>query len=210
MGQFVTVEHERFRAADRDIFVKRVTEDCLSHSCRLVNERHRLKLDACCQYGVDVDVSERDAILERAPDIAALLRKEVTGERWFGHDVSEDPDFPSGRFVRTATFGGGCIFLAHDKRGCAIHRASVEKGWDYNGVKPHVCRLFPLSYEEGAIVISDDYTDYSCSRDPTAPTLYRVARAALEAIFGTALVVALDSAESRVLAAPAAALRVIV
>ena len=85
-------------------------------------------------------------------------------------------------------------------RGCAIHRASLEQGWDFRGVKPSICRLFPLSYGEGTIVVSDDYPDYSCAYEDDAPTLYRVARDALADVFGAELVRAMDAAEARVLA----------
>jgi hypothetical protein len=71
------------------------------------------------------------------------------------------------------------------------------------GVKPHVCRLFPLSYDSESILVSDDYSDYSCAYDPTAPTLFQVARDALADIFGTSLVTALDRAERGVTAGPA-------
>ena len=85
---------------------------------------------------------------------------------------------------------------------------SVEGGWDFRGTKPHVCRLFPVSYESDAIVLSDDYSDYSCALDDAAPTLYRVARADLGDIFGRDLVVALDAAESRLVSEPAPLLQV--
>ena len=102
--------------------------------------------------------------------------------------------------VRTAVHGGGCLFLSHDQRGCGIHRASLEQGWDFRGVKPSICRLFPLSYGEGVILVSDDYVDYSCAYDDAAPTLYQVARDALADLFGADLVRAMDAAEARVLA----------
>jgi Fe-S-cluster containining protein len=184
--------------AQRDIFVKPVVADCMSHPCTMVETGQR-KLDACCQYGVDVDVAERDAILDHAGELRALLRDEVAEAPWFDDRESEDADFPSGRFVRTRTHQGGCIFLAHDRRGCAIHRAAIEGNWNIHGVKPHVCRLFPLSYESDAIVLSDDYADYSCTLDRSAPSVYQVSRAALAEIFGLGLVVALDEAEAEVL-----------
>jgi Fe-S-cluster containining protein len=194
--EFVSVDHPRFRRAQRDVFVRRVVADCMSHRCALVKEGGREKLDACCQYGVDVDLAERDGILARAPEIAALLRPEAAERPWFTEEEKVDPDFPSGRHVRTHRFGDGCIFLAHDRRGCAIHRASIEGGWDYRGTKPHVCRLFPLSYDSDSIVLSDDYADYSCAQDTRAPTVYRVARAVLGDVFGESLVTALDRAEA--------------
>lgn len=199
MTDFVPVDHPRFRRVQRDIFVVRVTPDCMNHQCSLLKEDNRLKLDACCQYGVDVDLGERDGIVAHEGEIRSLLRDEVAGAPWFDGVEREDPDFPSGRFTRTRTHDGGCIFLAHDRRGCAIHRASIEGGWDFHGIKPHVCRLFPLSYDEQSIVLSDDYADYSCSRDASAPSVYRVGRDDLGAIFGGELVTALDAVEAEVL-----------
>lgn len=191
--------HPRFVKAQRDIFIKRVTPDCMRHNCRIEREHGRAMLDACCRYGADVDVGERDAILACAADIAAILEPRAARSAWFEGPEIEDPDFPSGRYLRTATMGDGCIFLAHDRRGCAIHRASLERGWSMAGVKPHVCRLFPLSYESDAIVLSDDYADYSCAYEAGAPSVFRATRAALEGVFGAELVVALDAAEAAVL-----------
>ncbi len=203
MSELVPIEHSRFRSAQREIFTVKVVADCMTHQCRLLKEHDALKLDACCQYGVDVDVGERDQILAHAGDVRAVLDAEVADQPWFETEEKVDADFPSGRYVRTRTHGGGCLFLSHDGRGCAIHRASIERGWDFHGVKPHVCRLFPLSYDERSIVLSDDYRDYSCSLDPAAPSVYRVGRPTLAAIFGDALVAALDAAEARVLDRPA-------
>jgi len=129
-----------------------------------------------------------------------VLRADVQAMRWFDDDEPEaDPDAPSGTFVRTEVTGGGCLFLAQDRRGCAIHRAALEGGWDYRPVKPLVCQLFPLSYTSDAIVVSDDFVEYSCANQPGAPTLYRVTRDALAFHFGDALVRACDAAEASVL-----------
>jgi Fe-S-cluster containining protein len=197
---YVDLDHPRFAKAELDVFMRRVVADCMTHQCAM-HATHTTKLDACCQYGCDVDLFERDAILARAATIKPVLRAEVRELPWFDESEPEhDPDVPSGTVVRTAVFEDRCLFLAHDLRGCAIHRASLEQGWDFRGVKPSICRLFPLSYGEGMIVVSDDYHDYSCAYDDTAPTLYRVARDALGDLFGAQLVVAMDAAEAKVLA----------
>jgi len=196
----VPIDHPRFRHAEQAIFLRQVVGDCMAHRCRLV-EPDREKLDACCQYGADTDLGERDRILARAGEIRALLVPAAREQPWFTDEVEDDLDFPSGRHVRTTTFGDGCVFLAHDRRGCAIHRASIEGGWDVRGTKPHVCRLFPLTYDDAAIVLSDDYRDYSCAYDPGAPTVYRNGRDTLADIFGADLVAALDAAEAIVRAA---------
>lgn len=188
------LDHPRFQRVAPEVFTRKVVADCMVHRCTLVAS-HRVKLDACCQYGVDVTLTERDRILARDAEIRALLRADVTGP-WFGTSEEIDPDVPTGRLVRTTVVDDGCVFLAHDHRGCAIHRASLENGWDYRGTKPHVCRLFPLTYTHDAIVVSDDYEDYSCAYDATAPTLYQVGRDALADIFGPELVAAMDRAEA--------------
>lgn len=206
--EYLSVSHERFRQVERGIFVRRFVADCMSHSCvMLADEGEALPapkplLDACCQYGADTDLGERNAILARRADIAPLLIPAARLVPWFEDTVEEDPDQPSGYYVRTAVFQDGCVFLAHDKRGCAIHRASIEQGWSFDGVKPHICRLFPLSYSEDAIMISDDFVDYDCADRPDAPTLYRVLRDTLGAVFGPGLVTALDAVEATISAAP--------
>ncbi len=198
----VPLDHPRFRHVWASVFTRRLVADCMTHRCKMVDrEPHLDKLDACCQYGCDVDLHERDAILARAGDIRPLLRAEVQDAPWFDDDIEIDLDYPSGKVVRTATHGDGCLFLAHDRRGCAIHRAALERGWDFRGVKPAICRLFPLSYEDDTILIADEYPEYSCAH-VDGPTLYRITRDALADIFGRELVIAMDAAEALVLADP--------
>jgi Fe-S-cluster containining protein len=194
----ITIDHARFQRVWASIFTRTVVGDCMEHQCEM-QETHTRKLDACCQYGCDVDLFERDAILERDHQIRPLLRADARAEPLFDTEVDDDPDYPSGQVVRTTVHDGGCIFLAHDRRGCAIHRASLEQGWDFNGVKPSICRLFPLTYEGNAIVIADELPEYSCAHVPGI-SIYRAARQALQDAFGAELVAALDAAEKSVLA----------
>jgi len=209
---YTELAHGKFKRVETAIFTSTITEDCMSHRCAM-HATGREKLDACCQHGCDVDLFEKDKILAHAGDIRALMRAPEPpagpygssslpsdDDPWFGESRELDPDTPSGAFVRTRKHGDGCIFLAHDQRGCAIHRAALEHGWSWRDVKPAVCQLFPLTYTTDAIVISDDYKDYSCAYLAGAPTLYRVAREALSHVFGAALVTALDAVEARVTA----------
>jgi Fe-S-cluster containining protein len=205
----VELDHPKFQRAEIAVFTKRVVTDCMSYGCTIV-EGNKKKLDACCQYGCDVDLTERDAILAKADVIRPVLSPEVQNLPWFDESKPErDPDTPSGTVVRTAVHNEGCLFLTHDKRGCAIHRASLEQGWDFRGVKPTICRLFPLTYGDGAIMIAEDYVDYTCAFEPDAPTLYRAGRDALGDIFGPELVRAMDAAEARVLADQPVRLKVV-
>jgi Fe-S-cluster containining protein len=198
MSSYVELDHPRFSKAELDVFTRRVVADCMTHSCA-IHETGTVRLDACCQYGCDVDLFEKDAILANADKIRPVLAPEVQHLPWFDESEPEhDPDVPSGTVVRTAVHSKGCLFLSHDKRGCGIHRASLEQGWDFHGIKPSICRLFPLSYGEGMILVSDDYQDYSCAYHADSPTLYRVARDTIGALFGADLVAAMDAAEAKV------------
>ena len=198
--EVIALDHPKWNRVEVAVFTRRVVADCMTHRCAM-HATHTERLDACCQYGCDVDLTERDAILARADQIRPVLAAEVQNLPWFDESNPEqDPDTPSGTVVRTAVHDDGCLFLSHDRRGCGIHRASIEQGWDFRGVKPTICRLFPLTYGEGLIGVCEDYHDYSCAYDDTAPTLYRVAREALADIFGEDLVRAMDVVEARVLA----------
>ena len=200
-ADFIAVDHPRFRLVERAVFTKQLVADCMTHGCREKSNESVERLDACCQYGADTDLRERDAILAHADQIRAILSPEAAAAPWFTTEIEIDPDFPSGPVVRTARFGDGCVFLQHDGRGCAVHRASIEGGWDFRGTKPHVCRLFPMTYDVDSIMLSDDYPDYSCAFDASAPSVYRVQRETIESYFGAEVVAALDAAEAKVLAA---------
>ena len=198
MDDALEVEHPRFRCVEAAIFTRKLVADCMAHQCTLVPE-HTQKLDACCQYGCDVDLRERANILAREADIRPLLRTEAQDTPWFGDELEHDPDYPSGACVRTGVFEGGCVFLAHDRRGCAIHRSALERRWDFRGTKPAICRLFPLTYQGDTILIAEEYPEYSCAH-VDGPTLYRLTRDTFGDLFGAELVVALDAVEARVLA----------
>ena len=199
MPEYLPIQHSRFKKVQRDIFIARLSPDCMKHECRKRLQENEVQLDACCQYGVDIDIGERDGILLHAEQIKKILNPDAAALPWFDSEEKLDADFPSGRYVRTKTLGTGCLFLSHDKRGCSIHRASIEGNWDFHGIKPHACRLFPMSYDDESIVMSDDYSDYSCAFEPNTPTVYQVGRADLQAIFGQILVELLDKVEIEVL-----------
>lgn len=198
-----TVDHPIIRRVDEAVFRTRFAADCMSHQCRCREERERVLPDACCRYGADLGLDERRAIEARAVDIAAILDPAWRDpERWF--DASEpehDPDLAAGVVIRTAVQGAeedsGCVFLAHDARGCALHRAALAGGFDPVEIKPRVCRLFPLTFDEGTLCCAEDAALYSCAESATGPSAYRLLRSSLADVFGATLVEQLDDAERR-------------
>ena len=99
-----------------DIFAMRYASGCSMSNCHGI----------CCADGVDVDIAERDRILEHADMIRQYM--DETQDRdtanWF-QEPKADPDFPSGQCTTTRLKSNGCNFL--NKHGqCVVHMAEVE------------------------------------------------------------------------------------
>jgi hypothetical protein len=203
-SMYFDVSNADVHRVDGRIFKITFAPDCMTHACRCREESDRPRNDACCQYGADVFVPEREAILRRAPEIASILKRgRRDPARWFDERNPEpDPSAPAGIILRTATDDpddetSGCVFLQHDgERGCGLHRAALLRGFAPAEIKPRVCRLYPLSFGKGRLGLSPDFNDYSCAGDG-GPTVYRLMREALGEIFGAPLLQELDRLESR-------------
>ena len=197
------VDHPVIRRVDAAVFVTPFAPDCIDHQCRCREEENRVLADACCRYGADLRLTERRAIEARADAIAAVLDPAWREPaRWFDtSDPEEDPDFPAEVVIRTAVQGiaedSGCVFLACAARGCALHHAAIAGGFDPAEIKPAVCRLYPLTFDEGTLRCSEDFVLYSCADAPTGPPIYRLLRSTIGDVFGTALIDQLDDAETR-------------
>lgn len=154
--------------------------------------------DGCCQYGCDVNVGERDRILAVKDELAPFVP--VPPERWFSTDVNEDPEYPTGKFVRANAENGGCVFLNRKTRGCSIHAFAIAKGRDYHDIKPMVCWMFPVCWDQKVLRPNSDVKDdLVCAGK--GMTLYEAAREELRVVFGDDLVRQLDALSVQVLAA---------
>ena len=169
------------KAVDKRIFTYRYFRHCLS--CNFCH-------DACCQHGVDIDLANA-ARLKALPDrFKAAIP--TSPEDWFTPHATADSEFPSGRYVRTQTRNGACVFLDTQNRGCRIHRYCLEEGLDYHTLKPMVSTLFPLTFEHGALVPSSEILDGTLICSGTGPSCYDGARDELLYYFGDVLVLELD------------------
>jgi Fe-S-cluster containining protein len=201
----IRLDHPVIGTVDPDLFRFTFAADCMTHACRCTEGSVDQQLDdACCRFGCDVDLYERDAILRRAAAVARVLPVPLQDpSRWFDESDPElDAESPSGVLLRTARHDmsredGRCVFLQVDARGCALHRAAVEAAFDPAEIKPVVCRLYPLSLQGDALGLADDFDWYSCAHH-NGPTVYRVMRETLAQIFGDDAVHALDRAEASI------------
>lgn len=170
-----TIDH-----VDSNIFTHRYFAACLACGfCR----------DACCTHGVDVDVEMAERILGQADAIESLSG--ISRREWFT-PAEADGDFPGGASVRTRVLDGACVFLNRRGRGCLLHAHAAGTGQDYHAIKPMVSTLFPISFGEGVLWLSDELEEGSLVCAGPGPSAYEAARGELAWYFGAALVEELD------------------
>jgi hypothetical protein len=165
--------------------------------------------DSCCAHGVDVDGPVEAALLAEGAAIA--LHTGVAVSEWFRGPAVADDDAPGGTLRRTAVRDGYCVFHAPGGRGCMLHSYAVATGRDYHALKPMVSTLFPVTFGDGALVVSDELEDGSLVCSATGPTAYDAARPELAYYFGDSLVSELDAIAASITvpalpASPAAAI----
>lgn len=164
--------------------------------------------DACCRFGADIELPRMAAIDGYRSELETYLG--VPREDWFRDDPADvgivpEPEYAGGAYTRTglAELPDGrsphsdvaCVFLDPNGRGCRLHRFALERGIDVHDIKPMVCLLFPLSFDQRTLEPAAEFTtdDLVC-RGPGA-NLYQAAREDVRYYFGPELVAELDRLE---------------
>jgi len=122
----------------------------------------------------------------------------IPQERWFEKEFTVDEEYPGGSCTRTQTDQKGCVFLNKSGRGCLLHSFSIERNIDYHDLKPMISCLFPLTYDDGALVPAVEIDDRSLVCLDSGMTLYRGVRDEVLYYFGKGLVDELDAIEQAV------------
>ena len=73
-----------------------------------------------------------------------------------------------------------------------LHSYAIATGRDYHLLKPMVSTLFPVTFGNGALVVSDELEEGSLVCSAVGPTAYEAVRAELAYYFGESLVKELD------------------
>ena len=167
---------------DRAVFERRYFAACLA--CGYCN-------DACCSYGVDADAEVVSRVLAQAD--ASERRVGVPRGEWFAGPLAPDDDLPGGAGTRTRVVNGTCVFRSRGGRGCLLHAYALETRQDYHLVKPMVSALFPLTFGEGALALSEELADDTLVCRDDGPTAYEAVRPELAYYFGEELVAELDA-----------------
>jgi Fe-S-cluster containining protein len=111
----------------------------------------------CCADGVDLDIIERDRILEHSHLIQPHMdeTQDRNPQNWFQKKTHPDADFPSGECTTTALRENGCVFLNKDGY-CVVHIAEslIPKGFGY--LKPFFCRAYPVYIVNSTLCVDDE------------------------------------------------------
>ena len=168
-------------AVDTAIFALRYFAKCMD--CGFCD-------DQCCSYGVDIDLGNVMRLAALGEDFSSRIA--APRSEWFTSEVLQDPEFPTGSYVRTQEKDGRCVFRSPNGRGCAIHGYALEKGIDYHDLKPMVSTLFPVTFNYGVLEASSEVHNRSLACAGDGPSVYQGARDELRYYFGDALVEELD------------------
>ena len=153
--------------------------------------------DWCCSFGADVDVENRKRLETHAKELEEYTKIPV--EQWFdAEDTCEDYEAPGELWFRTNGSSGACVFLNRSTRGCMLHSFSVEKKMDYHELKPFVCAIFPLTFEDGLLVHADEVEDQSLVCGGQGLSLFDGVRNELIYYFGEEMVAELQEISARV------------
>lgn len=172
----------------RDIFLKKYFAHCLQ--CNFCH-------DWCCSFGADIDIENVDKIQQRKEEILPFVRP-PEGE-WFEAEYTYYEEYVGNQYTRTNTQGPRCVFISKDQRGCGLHRYAISKQMDYHELKPLVCILFPLSFEQGILSLAQELDDDSLICSGSGYSAYQSMRSELEHYFGREFVEELDGIEKEIL-----------
>lgn len=146
--------------------------------------------DACCAYGVDVDLRALAAIERDAAAIEGLTGS--PRESWFAEPVIADPEYPGGGYRRAAVRAGRCVFHLRRGRGCAIHARAIAEGRDYHEAKPFYSTIFPLTIHEGVLGPSAELREGWLICGGRGPTAWEAGRDEILWWYGDSLVAAVE------------------
>jgi len=153
---------------------------------------------SCCHWGVDVDAENVERILARKDDLEAYLGTRASD--WFTGEWEEIPDYPGGRSTRTRVVNGHCNFQNPESGACKLHAFALDKGFDYHEIKPLISSLFPLTFGDGLLCLSEEIYEGSLACMSNGPSCYDAQRHELLHYFGAELVAELDAIRDGLLA----------
>ncbi len=170
----------RITEVEKSLFFRKYFAGCLAcHFCK----------DACCSYGCQVDRAEMHTILAYEKKLEPIVG--IPSYQWFNDGLVSDTDYPSGEFTRTKVYAGKCVFYNHKSRGCTLHTFAIKEGIDHHLLKPMVCSLFPVTWENGRLFVSNYLDELPCADQGIS--VFEAQKSELRHYFGDGFVHRLES-----------------
>lgn len=164
--------------------------------------------DSCCQFGADVELPRIAAMEKYQTELEAYLglpRSEWFREHEDDFGIYDEAEYPGGQYTRTAVVSlpagrsghneEACVFLDPIGRGCRIHRFALERGIDVHEIKPMICLMFPVLFDEGELKPAIEFDEHELVCEGPGDSLYRSARNELLYYFGEELIEEMDRLE---------------
>lgn len=152
----------------------------------------------CCSYGVDVDKAVYDQLTKVRADVERITGRSF--DSCFTGKFETDAEYPGGGAHRAIVVDGRCVFLNRKNGLCNLHALAIDLGRDYHELKPLISALFPLTFGDGLLLVTEEVMEKSLACLGDGPSLYDGVRSELEYYFGADFVAELDAVKARVLA----------
>jgi len=118
--------------------------------------------DSCCKFGADFDKTSFDLIHQHR--ILVEEKLDIKIENCFEDLFSNDKEFLGENSIRSLVGSNGfCVFHNQNKKGCILYQIVDENKNVNRQLIPSICRLFPLSWNNGKLMI---YSEQENSKIP--------------------------------------------
>lgn len=122
---------------------------CHGHNCD----------DACCFEGCTVDKESYDLIFLHREEIEKAIGRKL--EDCFKKEWLNESDFLGGNGIWCKAEGPLCVFHLNGTKGCILWSLVMQKKVPIR-IIPSICRLYPLTWENGELKMYDGIQD-SCN-----------------------------------------------
>lgn len=113
--------------------------------------------DVCCKHGCDVDFDSYKIIFKNRKIIEKELNDKL--ENCFEKRFYNSKEFLGGKVVRSKKMENGfCAFHNKQGKGCVLYKLVSKKKIDKKAV-PSICKLFPISWENGKLCLYSEDGD---------------------------------------------------
>ena len=139
--------------------------------------------DACCRYGADFDQESANIVFQNRKKVERLIKNKL--EKCYLKVTLNDPEFLGGNARRSRVRDGFCVFHNPHGKGCVLFVLATRGEIPIRAV-PSICRLYPLTWGNGRIIVYDQI-EKGCNTvirsNKTKDSAFQTQKKAIEDIF---------------------------